>query len=149
MDYKKVWEPFLLKGIPKTSSKEEESDKEPNSPEPTEGSTNPELRVEPEEEIVKLSVEPEFTTPMPTSANTLNKLELSIMIDMCKFMHNQQQTYWKYAKIRDDSIRNTLKNIYNTFFPEFSDAIFETWTKDAYYASGDGAKEDKGNEPGK
>ncbi|MFQ6665037.1 hypothetical protein Gotur_031920 [Gossypium turneri] len=29
--------------------------------------------------------------------------------------------------------------------PRFSDAIFETWTKDTDDASGDGAKEDKGN----
>ncbi|MFQ6648134.1 hypothetical protein Gotur_020787 [Gossypium turneri] len=59
--------------------------------------------------------------------------------------NNQQQTYWKYAKIRDDSIQNTFKNISNTFVPEFPDAIFETWTEDTDDASGDGAKKDKGN----
>ncbi|KAH1047604.1 hypothetical protein J1N35_038388 [Gossypium stocksii] len=132
-----------------TETEEEEFDKEPGSPRPAEGSTHPELRVEPEEEIVKLSVEPEFTTPMLTSANTSKKSKLSIMMDMCKFMHNQQQTYWKYEKIRDDSIQNTLKNISNTFVPEFPNAIFETWTEDADYASGNEAEEDKGNEPGK
>ncbi|KAH1073000.1 hypothetical protein J1N35_025328 [Gossypium stocksii] len=68
-----------------TKTEEEESDKEPGSPGLAEGSANPELRVGPEEETVKLSVEPEFTTLMP---NTLKKLELSIMMDMCKFMHN-------------------------------------------------------------
>ncbi|MFQ6630932.1 hypothetical protein Gotur_009057 [Gossypium turneri] len=30
--------------------------------------------------------------------------------------------------------------------PRFPDAIFEIWTEDTDYASGDGAKEDKGNE---
>ncbi|KAH1055785.1 hypothetical protein J1N35_033850 [Gossypium stocksii] len=87
-----------------TETEEEESDKVPSSLGPAEGSVNPKLSVEAEEETIKLSVEPEFTTPMLTSANTSKKSELSIMMDMCKFMHNQQQTYWKYAKIRDDSI---------------------------------------------
>ncbi|KAK5836597.1 hypothetical protein PVK06_012391 [Gossypium arboreum] len=71
-------------------TKEEESDKELNIPKPVEGSENPEPRVEPEEEPVKLSVEPEYTTPMPTFASTLRKSELSILMDMCKFMHNQR-----------------------------------------------------------
>ncbi|KAK5836031.1 hypothetical protein PVK06_011770 [Gossypium arboreum] len=75
-------------------NEEEESNKRPNIPKP---------RVEPEEERVKLSVEPEYTTLMLTSANTSKKSKLSIWMDMCKFKHNQQQTYWKYAKIRDDS----------------------------------------------
>ena len=82
---------------------------------------------------------------MLTSASTSRKSELSILMDMCKFMHNQQQTYWKYAKIRDESIRNNFKNISITFIPEFPDAVFETWTEDTDDASGDGAKEDKGN----
>ncbi|MFQ6660265.1 hypothetical protein Gotur_028860 [Gossypium turneri] len=67
-----------------TDTEEEESDKEPNIPKP---------RVEPEEEPVKLSVEPKYTTPIPNFASTLRKSELSILMDMCKFMHNQQQTY--------------------------------------------------------
>ncbi|KAH1129957.1 hypothetical protein J1N35_001335 [Gossypium stocksii] len=83
-------------------SKEEESDTESNSPQLVEGSTNPKLGVEPKEELVRLSVEPEFTTPRLTFTSISKKSELSILIDMCKFMHNQQQTYWKYAKIRDD-----------------------------------------------
>ncbi|KAH1129719.1 hypothetical protein J1N35_001097, partial [Gossypium stocksii] len=82
---------------------------------------------------------------MPTSVSTSKRLELSILMDMCKLMHNQQQTYWKYVKIRDDSIWNTFKNISNTFVPEFPDAIFETWIEDTNYADGDGAEEDKGN----
>ncbi|KHG13970.1 NAD-specific glutamate dehydrogenase [Gossypium arboreum] len=40
----------------------------------------------------------------------------------------------------------SCENISNTFVPEFPDAIFETWTEDIDYASGDGAKKDKGNE---
>ncbi|KAK5825406.1 hypothetical protein PVK06_020236 [Gossypium arboreum] len=69
-----------------SNTEEEESDKE--------SVEDPEPRVEPEEEPVKLSVEPEYTTPLPTSAN----------------------------------------------------AIFETWMDDTDYTSGEGAKEDKGNE---
>ncbi|KAK8366044.1 hypothetical protein V6Z11_A02G095100 [Gossypium hirsutum] len=107
-----------------TTTEEEESDKEPNSPKPVEGSENPKPRVEPEEEPVKLSVEPKYATPMPTFPSTSRKSELSMLIDMYKFMHNQQQTYWKYAKSRDDSIQNTFKNISNTFVPEFPEAIF-------------------------
>ncbi|KAK5785808.1 hypothetical protein PVK06_040427 [Gossypium arboreum] len=87
-----------------TETEEEESDKESNSPKPVEGFTTPKLEVEPEKETVKLSVEPESTSLMLTSASTARKSELSIMMDMYNFMHNQQQTYWKYAKIRDNSI---------------------------------------------
>ncbi|KAK5775890.1 hypothetical protein PVK06_043844 [Gossypium arboreum] len=93
-----------------TDTEEEESDKEPNIPEP---------RVELEEEPVKLSVEPEFATPMSTSESASKKSGLSILMDMCKFIHNQQQTYY---------------------------AIFETWTEDIDDASEDGAEKDKGNE---
>ncbi|KAK5819326.1 hypothetical protein PVK06_024311 [Gossypium arboreum] len=127
-------------------TEEEEFDKELNSHKPVEGSENPEPRVELEEEPFKLSVEPEYTTPMSTSANTSRKSELSILMDMCKFMHNQQQTYWKYAKIRDDSIQNSFKNISNTFMPEFLDAILETWTEDIDDGSGDGVEKEKENE---
>ncbi|KAK5836387.1 hypothetical protein PVK06_012174 [Gossypium arboreum] len=50
---------------------EKESNKELNSPKPVEGSTNPKPKVEPEEETVKLSVEPKSTTPMLTSTNAI------------------------------------------------------------------------------
>ncbi|KAK5811681.1 hypothetical protein PVK06_027036 [Gossypium arboreum] len=109
-----------------TDTEEKESIKELNSPKPVEGFITLKPRVETEEEPVKLSIELGSTTPMLTYPSASKKSELTILMDMCKFMHNQQQTYWKYAKIRDDSIRNTFKNISNTFFPEFSDAIFET-----------------------
>ncbi|KAH1072913.1 hypothetical protein J1N35_025241 [Gossypium stocksii] len=66
---------------------EEEFETEPIGPNPAEGTTNYEPKVQPEEEPVKPSVEPEFVTPIPTHASTSKKSELSIMIDMCKFMH--------------------------------------------------------------
>ncbi|KAK5825939.1 hypothetical protein PVK06_020826 [Gossypium arboreum] len=53
-----------------TATEEEESDNELNSPKPVEGSEKPKPRVKPEEEPVKLSVEPKYTTPMPTFAST-------------------------------------------------------------------------------
>ncbi|KAK5824934.1 hypothetical protein PVK06_019725 [Gossypium arboreum] len=43
-----------------------------------------EPRVEPEEEPVKLNVEPEYTTPLPTSTSTSKKSELSMLLDMCR-----------------------------------------------------------------
>ncbi|KAK5842409.1 hypothetical protein PVK06_004761 [Gossypium arboreum] len=72
-----------------TNTEEEESDKEPSSPKLVEGSKNPKPRVKLEEEPVRLNVEPESTAPMPTSASASKKSELSILMDMCKFMHNQ------------------------------------------------------------
>ncbi|MBA0756372.1 hypothetical protein Gogos_020823 [Gossypium gossypioides] len=41
-------------------------------------------------EPVEPSVDPELTIPMPTSSNTVEKSKLSIMLNMMKFMHNQQ-----------------------------------------------------------
>ena len=78
-------------------------------------------------EPVEPSVNPELTIPMPTSSNTIKKSKFSIMMDMWKFMHNQQQAYWRYAKVRDDTLGNTLKNISSTFVTELPDHIFETW----------------------
>ncbi|KAK5835779.1 hypothetical protein PVK06_011486 [Gossypium arboreum] len=72
-----------------TATKEEESDKEPNSPKPIEGSENLKPRFEPEEEPIKLCVEPEYKTPIPTFTSTSRKSELLMLMDMCKFMHNQ------------------------------------------------------------
>ncbi|KAK5835961.1 hypothetical protein PVK06_011688 [Gossypium arboreum] len=76
-----------------TDTKQEEFDKEPKYLKPVEGSENLKPRVEPEEEPVRLSVEPKLTTPISTSASASRKSALSILMDMCKFMHNQQQTY--------------------------------------------------------
>ncbi|KAH1082838.1 hypothetical protein J1N35_022599 [Gossypium stocksii] len=76
-----------------TDIEEEEFDKELNSPKPVERSTNPKPKVEPEEDLVKLSVELEFTTPMSTFARSSKISELSILLVMYKFMHSQQQTY--------------------------------------------------------
>ncbi|KAK5824844.1 hypothetical protein PVK06_019628 [Gossypium arboreum] len=70
-------------------SKEElnnlESIKEPEVFEPRE-----ETNVD---EPVESSLNLELTIPMPTSLNTVKKSKLSIMMDMMKFMHNQQQAY--------------------------------------------------------
>nr|KAK5845786.1 hypothetical protein PVK06_002011 [Gossypium arboreum] len=93
LDTKEPTNETETKGNSVTDTEAEESDKEPNSPKPVEGSATSEPRVEPEEEPVKLNVEPESRTPMPTFASASKKSELSILMDMCKFMHNQQQTY--------------------------------------------------------
>ncbi|KAK5818879.1 hypothetical protein PVK06_023829 [Gossypium arboreum] len=63
-------------------TEEAESKGEPNNPKP---------RVEPNiVEPVELSVNHELTIPMPTSLNTMKKSKFLTMIDMWKFIHNQQ-----------------------------------------------------------
>ncbi|KAH1038538.1 hypothetical protein J1N35_040281 [Gossypium stocksii] len=54
--------------------------------------------------------------------------ELSKLMDLMQYMQWQQQAYWRYSKLRDDSIQSVLKKIYNDLFifvPEFLD---EPWT---------------------
>ncbi|XP_012480943.1 uncharacterized protein LOC105795833 [Gossypium raimondii] len=77
-----------------TDTEEKESDKEPNSPQPAEGVENPEPRVEPEEEPVKPYVEPEYTTPMPTSAiKGMKNLGMNVnVLDGCIVM--PLRAYW-------------------------------------------------------
>ncbi|KAK5811456.1 hypothetical protein PVK06_026790 [Gossypium arboreum] len=58
-----------------TDIEEEESNKELNNLEPVEGSVTPEPRFEPQEEPVKLSVEPKSTTPIPTSTSLIALLD--------------------------------------------------------------------------
>ncbi|KAK5819896.1 hypothetical protein PVK06_024930 [Gossypium arboreum] len=41
-------------------------------------------------EPVELSFNLELTIPMPSSSNIMKKLKFSTMMDMWKFMHNQQ-----------------------------------------------------------
>ncbi|KAH1114651.1 hypothetical protein J1N35_008029 [Gossypium stocksii] len=75
-------------------------------------------------ELVKTTSNTELTILMTTTSNINDKLEFSTMMDMWKFMHNQQDAYWKYVKIKDDSIRNIVKNFCNnlsTFILEFPD----------------------------
>ncbi|KAK5842379.1 hypothetical protein PVK06_004729 [Gossypium arboreum] len=63
-------------------TEEAETEEEPN---------NPELRVEPNvAELVEPSVNHDLTIP---TSNTMKILKFSIMMDMWKFMHNQQQAY--------------------------------------------------------
>ncbi|KAH1107492.1 hypothetical protein J1N35_011260 [Gossypium stocksii] len=98
------------------------------------------------DEPVKPSVDLELTIPRPTSSNTVKKSKLPIMMDMMKFMHNQQQAYWKYAKVRDDSVRNTFKNISNNFVLKFPYYIFESWKENENANEDETSKgEDKGD----
>ncbi|KAK5839790.1 hypothetical protein PVK06_008629 [Gossypium arboreum] len=132
------------KSEPKANSvnetKEAESEGEPNSPKP---------RVEENTtKLVEPTVNLELTIPITASSNTMNKSKFSTMMDMWKFMQNQQQAYWKYAKIRYDSIRTTFKNISNSFIPEFPDHIFESWQEeDMNISENDKAKkQDRGDD---
>ncbi|KAH1073253.1 hypothetical protein J1N35_025581 [Gossypium stocksii] len=82
--------------------KEEESDKVLTSPKLVKGSTNPELRVELEKEPVRLSVEPKFTAPIPTSASTSKKLELSILMDVIFVTWMEDTDYTSRDRAKED-----------------------------------------------
>ncbi|KAK8305424.1 hypothetical protein V6Z12_D03G062100 [Gossypium hirsutum] len=74
-----------------TKTEEAESELEPSNPEPIKKSEVSKPREELNaDEPVEPSVDPELTIPILTSSNTVKKLELLIMMDMMKFMHNQQ-----------------------------------------------------------
>ncbi|KAK5771513.1 hypothetical protein PVK06_047728 [Gossypium arboreum] len=112
-------------------TEEIESEEESNNPKLI---NKPEVS-EPKEEMnadepIEPSVDLELTIPMPTSSNTTKKSEFSIMMDMMKFMYNQQQACWKYVKIKDDFVRNAFKNISNSFVPKLLDYIFESWKEE-------------------
>ncbi|KAH1097334.1 hypothetical protein J1N35_014255 [Gossypium stocksii] len=69
-----------------------------------------------------------FRAPLPSPDL---RDELSKLMDIMQHMQWQQQAYWRYSKIRDDSMRSVLKKIYNDpfiFVPEFLDFIFEPWS---------------------
>ncbi|KAH1073087.1 hypothetical protein J1N35_025415 [Gossypium stocksii] len=76
------------------------------------------------DEPVEPSVDLKLTIPMPTSSNTTKKSEFLIMMDMMKFMHNQQQAYWKYPKIRYDSVESEIGRK-RTRTPSVGDGIGE------------------------
>ncbi|MFQ6652169.1 hypothetical protein Gotur_024159 [Gossypium turneri] len=62
-------------------------------------------------------------------------------------IQRSQQMELKLKLIQSQTLKrkNLIRN--RTFLNQkFIDAIFETWTEDIDDASGDGAKEDKGNE---
>ncbi|KAK5775160.1 hypothetical protein PVK06_043029 [Gossypium arboreum] len=106
---------------------ETKSEEEMNDPELIKSSKVSEPKEEPNtDESVEPNVDPELTICMPTSSITVKKSKLSIMMDMMKFMHNQQHAYCKYAKFRDDSIRNAFTNISNNFVPKFPDYVFDS-----------------------
>ncbi|KAH1032160.1 hypothetical protein J1N35_044334 [Gossypium stocksii] len=128
---------------------------EPDEPNPKELSTNSEPdadsaneleKVEPEGESnssepriesnvakpVETTINLELTIPITTPSN-INKSKFSTMMDMWKFMQNQQQAYWKYAKIIYGSVRNVVKNFSNnlsTFILEFPYHVFKSWEQD-------------------
>ncbi|KAK5775526.1 hypothetical protein PVK06_043424 [Gossypium arboreum] len=74
-----------LKADSTNATEEAKTEEEPNSPKP---------RVDPNDaEPVEPSVNPELTIPIPTSSNAMIKSKFSTMMDMWKFIHNQQQPY--------------------------------------------------------
>ncbi|PPD96812.1 hypothetical protein GOBAR_DD06166 [Gossypium barbadense] len=54
-----------------------------------------------------------------------------IAYDISKAVHvsKQQQKYWKYAKIRDESNQLAFQSLFKSFdyIPEFSDSIIKPW----------------------
>ncbi|KAK5842769.1 hypothetical protein PVK06_005160 [Gossypium arboreum] len=86
-------------------------------------------KVESMEPAVELDEETSIFRVQPPSPDLRD--ELSKLMDIMQHMQWQQQAYWRYSKIRDDSMRGALKKIYNDpfiFVPRFSDFIFEPWS---------------------
>ncbi|KAH1083125.1 hypothetical protein J1N35_022886 [Gossypium stocksii] len=102
--------------------KEVELNEKPNETKPIK---EPEVSKQGDEpnadELIEPSIDLKLTSPMPTSSNT---------------------AYWKYAKVRDDSIRNTSKSIFNYFIPEFPDYIFDSWKEDDKESEDEASKEE-------
>ncbi|KAH1082635.1 hypothetical protein J1N35_022396 [Gossypium stocksii] len=76
---------------------------------------------------------PDIATSMfKTQLGLLNlRDELSKLMDVMQHMQWQQQAYWRYSKIRDNSMRSALMKIFNDLFifvPKFPDFIFEPWS---------------------
>ncbi|KAH1039340.1 hypothetical protein J1N35_041083 [Gossypium stocksii] len=111
-----------------------------------------------EVEIMELKAEPDIETSMfgalPPSPNLRD--ELSKLMDLMQHMQWQQQAYWRYSKIRDDSMMSALRKIYNDpfiFVPEFPDFIFEPWSSlskreqsDSCKGNNDGEKDELNSE---
>ncbi|KAH1031308.1 hypothetical protein J1N35_043482 [Gossypium stocksii] len=66
------------------------------------------------DKLVEPSIDLKLTIPTPTSSKTVKKSELSIMMDLMKFMHNKQLACWKYAKVRDVSKEDGNASEYET-----------------------------------
>ncbi|KAH1046733.1 hypothetical protein J1N35_037517 [Gossypium stocksii] len=132
--------------------KEEEED-------PTEIESVQEAEVPNEAKPMELEAEPDVTTPLFRTQSPHPNLrdELSKLMDTMQHMQWQQEAYWRYSKIRDNSMRSALMKIYNypfIFVPEFSNFIFEPWSplskkdgSDSWTGNNNGAK-DKSNSEG-
>ncbi|KAH1039353.1 hypothetical protein J1N35_041096 [Gossypium stocksii] len=135
---------------------EEIEDPEEAEHDPTEIPPEQSAEAPNETEPLEPEAEPDVETSMfgtlPPSPDLRD--ELYKLMDLMQHMQWQQQAYWKYSKIRDDSMRSALKKIYNDpfiFVPEFPDFIFEPWSSlskrdqsDSCKGNNDGAK-DKSN----
>ncbi|KAK5772162.1 hypothetical protein PVK06_048438 [Gossypium arboreum] len=105
------------------------------------GSVEPEAKPDAETSMLRAQL------PSPDLRDELSKL-----MDLMQHMQWQQQAYWRYSKIRDDSMRSAFKKIYNDpfiFVPKFPDFIFEPWSSlskkkqsDSCKGDSDGAKDE-------
>ncbi|KAK5845507.1 hypothetical protein PVK06_001698 [Gossypium arboreum] len=101
---------------------QESEDPEEKEEDPTMQSAEVPDKAEP----VEPEVEPDAETSMFRAQSPHPDLrdELSKLMDIIQHMQWQQQAYWRYSNIRDDSIRSALKKIYNdpfNFVPKFPD----------------------------
>ncbi|KAK5794229.1 hypothetical protein PVK06_035446 [Gossypium arboreum] len=117
-------------GIKRVEESEDpgEEDEDPTGIEPIQSAEVPN-KVEPIEPKIELDDKTSIFRAQPPSLNLRD--ELSKLKDIMHHMEWQQQAYWRYSKIRDDSMRCALKNIYNDPFislPEFPNFIFEPWS---------------------
>ncbi|KAH1073474.1 hypothetical protein J1N35_025802 [Gossypium stocksii] len=149
------WDLYRIAGDSILQQQDEKNeDPEEEEDDPTENEPVQEAEIPNETEPMEPEVEPEFETSMfgapPPSSDVRD--ELSKLMDLMQHMQWQQQAYWRYSKLRDDSMRSTLKKIYNNpfiFVPEFPDFIFEPWSSlskkeqsDSCQGNNDGAKDE-------
>ncbi|KAK5839813.1 hypothetical protein PVK06_008653 [Gossypium arboreum] len=121
------WEIYRVAGD-SVLQKQVEVNEELEDPDKEENPTVQSFEVPDKVESVEPEVEPNAETSMfraqPPSPDLRD--ELSKLMDLMQHMQWQQQAYWRYSKIRDDSMRSAFKKIYNDsfiFVPEFPDFI--------------------------
>lgn len=73
-------------------------------------------------------IEPTPAFPSSKAATQSDQFEI---MSMLQHMHQQQEAYWRYAKIRDNSIRGAFRKLTRNLFDfvsEFPDFVFGPWT---------------------
>ncbi|KAH1091497.1 hypothetical protein J1N35_018754 [Gossypium stocksii] len=140
------WDLYRVAGDSVLQQQVEESE-EPEDPEEEEDPSMQSFEVPNKADQVEPKDESDAGTPMYRTQSPSPDFqdELSNLMDFMQHMQWQQQAYWRYSKMRDDSFRSAFQRIYNDpfiFVPEFPDFIFEPWTPLSKKELGDSCKGD-------